>query len=187
MIRFISNLPTLKIGNYYLYDYNTTWLKTALERMRTKAQQPNFPIEEIYQGISTYLEKKCKLKVLPIETLFHRIRKMLHKIECQKLANNLKDLSPPLKISLHQELEKNKYELGFFNRLNQITHFSQYSQYGVENLELTDITQCTKSLNGNKRWTKKCTHLRKEIISYLNEISTETLEEKEDSIHLKIG
>ena len=185
MIQFIGNLPYLKIGNHCIQDYDTSWIKTALERMAKKSQQSDFPIEEIYQGIQIYLKEKCQSPAIEIEELFQKIRMILNNIHCQHLAKNLQNLTPPLTFSLLLQFQRaqNTYELGFFYQLQEITSFSRY---GAEILQFTQIDQCVKALNGRERWSKKCSQSREEILTYLRNLSKETLEEKNNSITLRI-
>ena len=67
-----------------MIDYDTAWLDVALERAALAADHEDFPfVADIRGGIVKYLETKCPLKLLNLEDLFERMRKMLVKIGCE--------------------------------------------------------------------------------------------------------
>ena len=96
MISIIGNRPALQIGRYQVIDYDTEWLDDALRRAARAADHEDFPfVADIRSGIVKYLETKCPLKLLPLEDLFERMRKMLVKIGCERIAEKLEPLAPP--------------------------------------------------------------------------------------------
>ncbi|RYD61291.1 MAG: hypothetical protein EOP83_17385, partial [Verrucomicrobiaceae bacterium] len=100
MISLIGNRPALQIGRYQVIDYDTAWLDDALRRAATAAEHEDFPfIADIRAGIVQYLETKCPLKLLHLEDLFDRMRKMLVKIGCERIAEKLEPLAPPVTVS----------------------------------------------------------------------------------------
>ena len=87
MISLIGNRPALQIGRYQVIDYDTAWLDDALRRAATAADHADFPfVDDIRSGIEKYLETKCPLKLLHLEDLYDRMRRMLVKIGCEKIA-----------------------------------------------------------------------------------------------------
>ena len=87
MISLIGNRPALQIGRYQVIDYDTSWLDDALKRAALAAEHEDFPfIADIRSGIVQYLETKCPLKLLHLYDLFDRMRNMLVKFVCERIA-----------------------------------------------------------------------------------------------------
>jgi hypothetical protein len=81
VISFIGNRPAIQVGRHQVIDYGTSWLEDALKRAAIAAGQEDFPfVEDIRSGVVEYLESRCPLKLLRLEDLFERMRRMLVKI-----------------------------------------------------------------------------------------------------------
>ncbi len=101
VISLIGNRPALQIGRYQVIEYDTAWLDDALRRAAMAAEHEDFPfVAEIRSGIVQYLETKCPLKLLHLDDLFARMRKMLVQIGCERIAEKLEPLAPPVTVSL---------------------------------------------------------------------------------------
>jgi len=86
---------------YQVIDYDTAWLDDALKRAAAAPEHEDFPfIPGIRCGIVHYLKTKCPLKLLHLEDLFDGMRKMLIKIGCERIAEKLEPLAPPVTVSL---------------------------------------------------------------------------------------
>lgn len=168
MISYIGNRPALQIGRYQVTDYDVAWLDDALRRAALAADQQDFPfVEEICAGILQYLETKCPLKLLHLDDLYERLRKMLVKIGCQPIAEKLERVAPPVTLSLvRPALEAgNGFELAFFEMLR--TELSNLRDMGAEEVRFTGLRSSVLILRGAKQWDKRCEILLQEIRSFI--------------------
>src|ERR1035437_10265705 len=170
MISLIGNRPALQIGRYQVIDYGTGWLDDALQRAALAAEREDFPfVADIRGGIVKYLETKCPLKLLPLEDLYDRMRRMLIKIGCESIAENLVQLAPPVTVPLvRAALEaRNGYELAFFATLRQ--ELRELRAAGAEELRFTGLRESALILRGAAKWNKPCEILLTEIQDFLQE------------------
>jgi len=164
MISFIGNRPALQIGRYQVIDYDTAWLDDALRRAALAADHANFPfIEEIRNGVVQYLETKCPLRLLRLDDLYARLRKMLVRIGCAPIAEKLEPLAPPVTVSLVcAALEAgNGFELAFFETLRDA--LANLRSAGAEEIRFVGLRQCVLILRGTQHWNKGCEALLREI------------------------
>ena len=172
MISFIGNRPAIQVGRHQVIDYGTSWLEEALRRAAAAAGQEDFPfVDDIRGGVVQYLESRCPLKLLRLEDLFERMRRMLSKIGCERIARELKPLAPPLPFSLvHAAMAAgNGFELAFFESLRG--ELSDLRALGVEKVHFTGLRECVMILRGAAKWTKHCQPLHREIEVFLSEWS----------------
>lgn len=168
MISFIGNRPALQIGRHQVIDYDTAWLDSALLRAAKAADQQDFPfVPEIRSGIVQYLENGCSLKLMRLQDLFERMRKLLVKIGCQHIAEHLRPLAPPLTISLiHAATAAGSgYELAFFETLR--AELDDLRQHGAEEIHFTDLRESVLILRSTAKWDKRCEAVLKEIEAFL--------------------
>jgi hypothetical protein len=169
VISLIGNRPALQIGRHQVIDYDTAWLDDALQRAARAAEVDDFPfIADIRGGIVQYLETRCPLKLLHIEDLFERMRKMLVTIGCDRIAENLRPLAPPVTVSLiHAAREAgNGFELAFFETLR--TELADLKAAGAEVIRFTGLRESSLILRGAKDWNKHCEALLSEIHAFLS-------------------
>lgn len=168
MISLIGNRPALQIGPYQVIDYDTAWLDDALRRAALAADHDDFPfIADIRSGIVIYLETKCPLKLLRIDELFDRMRKMLVKIGCEKIADKLEPLAPPVTVSLIRAAMDagNGFELAFFSSLR--LELAELRAAGAEEIRFTGLKKSALILRGTEHWNPHCDRLFSEIQSFL--------------------
>jgi len=164
MIAFINNRPALQIGRHQVIDYDTAWLDDALRRAALAANHENFPfVEEICAGIVQYLETKCPLRLLQLDDLFARLRKMLVKIGCTPIAEKLEPLAPPVTVSLVRVAMEvgNGFELGFFEMLRG--ELAELRSAGAEEIRFVGLRESVLILRGDRQWNKRCEALLQEI------------------------
>ncbi|QTN32786.1 hypothetical protein HZ994_10735 [Akkermansiaceae bacterium] len=169
MISFIGNRPALQIGTHQVLDYDTAWLEDALRRAARAADHEDFPLlSEITNGVELYLEHKCALRLLHLEELFERMRKMLVKMGCERIAEKLEPLAPPLTVSLIHAAKAagNGFELAFFENIR--SEISELRLAGAEDIRFTGLRECTMILRGETKWNKGCDLLLAEIEAFLN-------------------
>ena len=168
MIALIGNRPALQIGRYQVIEYDTAWLDDALRRAAVAADHEDFPfVADIRSGIVQYLETKCPLKLLHLEDLFDRMRKMLVKIGCERIAEKLEPLAPPVTVSLvRAAMESGSgFELGFFETLRM--ELNELRAAGAEEIHFTGLRESAMVLRGASKWNKHCEALLGEIRAFL--------------------
>jgi len=168
VISLIGNRPALQIGHCQVIDYDTAWLDDALKRAAEAADQGDFPfIEEIRSGVVQYLETKCPLRLLQIEELYDKIRRMLIAIGCERMAGHLQLLAPPVTVSLVRTATEagNAFELAFFNALR--SELATLRGAGAEEIRFTGLRECILILRGSAKWNKQCDATLAEIRAFL--------------------
>ena len=174
MISLIGNRPALQIGRYQVIDYDTTWLDDALRRAARAADHEDFPfVDDIRSGIVKYLETKCPLKLLNIEDLYERMRKMLVTIGCHSIAEKLEPLAPPVTVSLvHAAMEAgNGFELAFFSTLR--LELKELRAAGAEKIRFVGLRESSLILRGTSKWNKHCESMLAEIQAFLRDWETD--------------
>jgi hypothetical protein len=169
MICIVGNRPVLQVGRQQVTGYSTAWLRQAIVRGAEAAEREDFPfVDDLMQGILHYLEHKCSLRVLTVEDLHARVRRMLERIGCEAIAQTLPLLAPPVTISLERAAREagNGFELAFFNQIHD--EIEDLRMHGVEELHFTNTRDCVKILKGVTRWNQQCERLHAEILTFLN-------------------
>jgi hypothetical protein len=168
LISFIGNRPALQIGPYQVLDYDTVWLEDALRRAARAADHEDFPlVSEIRSGVELYLENKCALRLLHLDDLFAKMRKMLVKIGCERIAEKLEPLAPPLTVSLIKTANAagNGFELAFFESIR--AELATLRDAGAEDIRFTGLRESAMILRGKSKWGKDCDSLLEEITAFL--------------------
>ena len=169
MISLIGNRPALQIGRYQVIDYDTAWLDVALLRAAQAAHHEDFPfVADIRGGIIKYLETRCPLKLLHLEELYDRIRRMLVKIGCERIAEHLQQLAPPVTVCLVRAAMEagNGFELAFFATLR--TELNELRAAGAEEIHFSGSRESSLILRGTTKWNKHCETLLAEIRAFLS-------------------
>lgn len=182
MISLIGNRPAIQIGRYQVIEYDTAWLDAALARAARAAGRDDFPfVADIRSGIVQYLETKCPLRMLSLEDLFAKVRKMLVVIGCETIAEKLLPLAPPVTVSLvHTALDAgNGFELAFFETLRG--ELTELRAAGAEEINFIGLRESSLILRGVSTWNQDCETLLAEIHNFIaawetNCIETATLE-----------
>ena len=177
MISFTGNRPALQIGTHQVLDYDTVWLEDAIRRAAKAANHEDFPlIDEIRTGVELYLENKCPLRLLHLEDLFDRMRKMLRMMGCERIAEKLEPLAPPVTVSLIRTAEKagNGFELSFFETIR--TELATLHRAGAERVLFTGLRESTMILCGKTKWDKHCERLYSEIEAFIRACDRDTQE-----------
>ena len=173
MISYIGNRPALQIGTHQVFDYDTSWLEDALRRAARAADHEDFPlVSEIRNGVELYLENQCALRLLQLEDLFERMRKMLVKIGCERIAEKLEPLAPPLTFSLVAAARSagNGFELAFFETIR--VELALLRGDGAEEIRLLGLRESALILRGKSKWNRQCDTMLAEITTFLNSAGT---------------
>ncbi|MGC6427245.1 MAG: hypothetical protein ACON5H_09665 [Akkermansiaceae bacterium] len=187
MICLVGNLPVLQVGHHQVVGYGTEWIDEALNRAANECDRDDFPfIDEIRDGVLHYLEHRCPLRVLPLDDLYQRMESMLHKIGCDAIANQLKPLAPPVRVSLARWAREagNGFELVFFCLLTE--DLNTLAECGAEVISFSDIQESAMILRGKKSFTKDCAKLALEIIDFVENFQTDrTVAERQIEFHVE--
>jgi len=178
LIAILGNRPALQVGRHQVLDYDTSWIDAAILRAARAADHHDFPfVEEIRGGIIEYLESKCPLKMLALDDLFDRVRRMLRQIGCERIAENLRPVAPPVTVSLvHAAMSAgNGFELAFYETLR--VELDELRKLGAEEIRFTGLRESVCILRGTEKWNRKCEPLLREIEQFLR--AWETLPEEE--------
>jgi hypothetical protein len=168
VISLIGNRPALQIGRYQVLEYDTAWLDTALQRAASAANQADFPfVADIRGGVVQYLETHCSLKLLALSDLFDKMRKMLVKIGCERIAEKLEPLAPPMTVSLVRAAMDagHGFEMGFFEALR--CELSELRAAGAEEIHFVGLKESALILRGVTKWNGDCDSLLAEIRTFL--------------------
>ncbi len=174
MICIAGNMPVLKIGEYQTTNYDTYWIRTAIEEAAHRADQEHFAfIDEVYDGIVHYLENKCPLKLLPIEDLFTRIEHTLKRIGCEPIANSLKIVCPPITLSLQRAATEagSGFELAFYNLL--FKEMKELKARGAREIFFSQIRESVLLLKQTDQWDEDCEHLEQDILLWFKKTGTQ--------------
>lgn len=186
MICLVGKLPVLEIGRHQVAGYGTEWIDRALQRAAESCDRADFPfIDDIRDGVLHYLEHKCPWRLLAIEDLFERMRRMLRRIGCDAIAEKLEPLAPPLTFSIARAAREagNGFELLFFHHLQE--EIEDLRQRGAEEFHFTDIRESALVLRGGRRWTRSCEGLHREILAFLQNFAQQPIPDRR-RIHLTI-
>jgi len=170
MICFIGNRPVLQVGPCQVAEYDASWLDEALRRAAHAADHPDFPVmREIRTAVFQSLEAGFSHKLLHLDELYCRMRKLLVKIGCGPIADKLEPLAPPVTLSLVEPAveAKDGFELAFFAMLRR--DLSALRQTGVEELWVVGLRQCVLTLRGSKQWNRGCEALMREILAFIKD------------------
>ncbi len=168
MICLVGNRPILQVGDHQVVAYNVEWIEIALYRASIAADRDDFPfIAEIRDGIVHYLENRCPLRLLPIEDLYGRMRRMLERIGCEAIGNHLTILTPPIRVSLVDPATKTSedFENCFYQQLLEIV--LDLRRLGTEEVIFFELHEAARTLCGTKTWDEQCDKTLKEISDFL--------------------
>lgn len=174
MICIAGNMPVLQVGEHQVTNYDTYWIRRAIENAAARANQPYFAfVDDVYDGIIYYLEHHCPLNLLPIETLYLRIRHTLKRIGCEAIANAIEIECPPVTISLERAAVEagNGYELAFYRILQ--SEMMALKELGASEVFFSEITESILVIRQSKDWCSDCDQLEADILVWLKNAGTQ--------------
>ncbi len=174
MICIAGNMPVLQVGQHQIYDYDTYWIRRAIENAAHRANQPYFTfVDDVYDGIVYYLENKCPLRLLQIEDLYTRIRHTLKRIGCEAIANAIEIECPPITISLERAAIEagNGYELAFYQILQE--EMQTLKKLGAREVFFSEMRESVLVLKQSEQWHDDCDQLESDIILWLKNAGTQ--------------
>ncbi len=172
MILIASRLPVLQVGDYQLKNYDTKWLKRAIEVALLRAGMDNTEIaHDVYSGVLHYLENDCPWTALKVEDLYAKVHSLLEKIGLGRAQGHLPMYSPEVEISVVEQLKELdcQIELALFGALR--AECETLHGYGVERIVMAEVKEAVSELIAPKRWNKECQRLHDEITSLSDQYS----------------
>jgi len=173
MICIAGNMPVIQVGDYQVTNYDTLWIRKAIQTAAERAQQSEFDfIDDIYEGVIYYLEHQCSLRLLQIEDLYERIRHMLRRIGCENIAQSLEIEAPAVTISLEKAAVEagNGYELAFYQILQQ--QMRDLKKIGAQEVFFAHIRESILVLKQTQEWTEECEYLEQDMMLWLKKEGT---------------
>ncbi len=173
MISFIRNLPALQVGQHHVTGYDTIWIRQALVQAARRAGREQFPfIDDIYEGVVSYLECKCPLRLLKLEDLYLRIEYMLKTIGYETIAQALAPIAPPITISLEHVATKasSGFELAFYTELTK--ELRELKDIGVQDVYFSQVRESVCILLQAQQWDGQCQQLENELLQFLTKVGT---------------
>jgi len=169
VIAFTGNRPVLQVGRHQVTHYDTAWLLEALQRAAADADLEGFPcLEEIGQGVTHYLENKCPLRLMTVDQLHQRVRKMLEAVGCTSIAESLRPFAPPVTISLVHAARQSGtgFELAFFETIRG--EVTELRRKGASSIRFVDHREAVLIVTGREDWNQPCQHLLDELSGFLD-------------------
>jgi hypothetical protein len=151
------------------------------------AGRDDFPFaDEVCDGIFEYLENKCPLRLLPLATLYEKMRQMLEKIGCEMIARELRQLAPPVQVCLKKMVEKSgcAMEMFFFMELRR--EMEDLCCVGGFEIRLLHVHECVMQILHVARWDKRCERLFSELCQFLREFDEDLQTTSADSVVLHL-
>lgn len=174
MICIAGNMPVIQVGDYQVTNYDTYWIRRAIQNAAERARQADFAfVDDIYEGVIYYLEHQCSLRLLKLETLYERIEHMLKRIGCEIIAKALVIEAPPVTISLEKAATEagNGFELAFYQILK--TEMRKLKKLGAKEVFFGDIRKSVLVLKQSTDWTPTCEQLEHDIMLWFKKAGTQ--------------
>ena len=113
------------------------------------------------------------------------MKRMLRRIGCDAIADNLLLLSPPLTVSIARAAREagNGFELVFFQTLQE--EIDDLRARGAEEFHFTELRESAQILRGAPRWNRSCELLHQEILAFLQNFAQQPIPDRR-RIHLTI-
>jgi len=183
VIAFTGNRPVLQVGRHQVTHYDTAWLLEALQRAAADADLEGFPcLDEIGQGVAHYLENKCPLRLMTVDQLHQRVRKMLEEVGCASIAESLRPFAPPVTISLVHPARQSAsgFELAFFETIR--AEVTELRRKGASSIRFIDHREAVLIVVERDNWDQACQRLLDELSGFLHALDCTPEQEREQRV-----
>ena len=177
MVAFKEEFPYLRADSGQLFEFNRDWLHAAITRAADQAGYPRWWLtDHVTESIAFYLHLRNDENVVAFSQLSQTVRYVLKVIGYKEIVPHFTPAPPPISISLLDIAREagTGYELAFFDLLEK--RINTLVATGVDNLQLCSLQSCVKHLRGVKTWTRACDTLREEIVCFVREKLTSTID-----------
>ncbi|MEM7699525.1 MAG: hypothetical protein AAF236_14095 [Verrucomicrobiota bacterium] len=176
MIALPHDLPFIRIGEHSLAVCESQWLTDTLSNaanaatdgpQSTSSPVPDWLVEDISQGVQSYLKNHFPGSVIDSKDLFEKIGKTLSSLGLSHVAAKMDTSPPPIRISLTDLVRRagDGYELAFFDLLARTVRSA--AEEGAHEVQCHGLDRCVKKLASSKRWSRRCETLKAEIKAFL--------------------
>jgi len=177
MVAFKEEFPYLRTDSGQLFEFNRDWLHAAITRAADEAGYPSWWLtDHVTESIAFYLHLRNDESVVAFSQLSQTVRYVLKAIGYKEIVPFFAPTPPPICISLLDIAHHAGagYELAFFDLLEK--RINSLIEIGADNLQLCALQACVKHLRGVKTWTRACDRLREEIVCFVREKLTSTID-----------
>jgi len=169
MIAFFDPKPMLQLPDGELCSLDEGWLLESIQYAARKAgYSDGWLAQDFYFSILRYLEEEYPEPGIALKELSGLLQKILCLTGYEDIAAHFQLSRPPVRVSLgHLAAQAGGgYELAFFALLEE--QLQGILRSGSQNAHFVHLGSCVRSLVSAKKWSKKCSLLMDEIISYID-------------------
>jgi hypothetical protein len=169
LISIRDQLPLLRINRREVVHYEEDWVIGLIRQAAEDAGLDDpWIADDIARGILLYLRERFCYSSISIEEFFHKIQHTLRAIGFADVAGNLRQSTPPARLSLSAVAEAagDGYELLFFQILRKRLH--EAKRRGATKVLCSELRPAVTRLCEAKRWNRRCEALQTEILDYLS-------------------
>jgi hypothetical protein len=144
------------------------WLCFCLRRAAERAGYKRWWLaEQVAACVMSYLSRTYEGNVVTIKQLREIVGSALQAIGYAEVALRLDVIGPPFELSLSELAEEAGpgYELAFFRLLKE--RIQPALADSASNLQVYGLQSCVRRLQSVKTWSRECSQLRNEIVSFL--------------------
>jgi hypothetical protein len=168
VISLRDSLPLLRQSENELCAIHQDWLCYCLCRAAEKAGYSRWWLaEHVAASVLCYLSTRYDQNVVTLKQLREIVLSALQAIGYAEIALRLGSVHPPFELSL-SELAKEAgpgYELAFFRLLKERIEPAFTDR--ASSLKVYGLQSCVRHLQSVKYWSRECSQLRNEIVSFL--------------------
>ena len=149
MIATEYSRPMLQNGQCVVEDYDLQGIESLLLESAQEAGVRLPYSREVAAGVLMYLEERCRLKAMPVEYLFARMRGLLREIGLPLIADHLHDQMPPVDIELDTLAGEAPLPLFFYTRLKE--RMEELRRMGLTAYRFSGAHRCSLVLGRRRR------------------------------------
>lgn len=150
--------PLLQNGHCVVADYDVDWIASVLQDAAQSAGVRLPFVREVAQAVMIFLQEQCPMRVVPLEYLFSRMRKMLDDIGMSLVALHLRTQTPPVDIDLDSLAHEKPLPLFFYTELQR--RMDELKRMGMNTYRFTGRKGCSLMLGSRLR---ACPTQRREL------------------------
>jgi len=168
MIALRDNLPLVRFHDGRVMNFERDWLSAALVRAAQTAGYSKWWLaDHVTESVTSYLQQDFDENVVTICRLEKAVQSVLQVIGYADVARFFRTMPPPVRISLVEiaRAAGHGYELVFFELLR--TRLREAIASPALQVELSDLHRSVKMLRSAKNWSRDCSGLLGEIVSFV--------------------
>jgi hypothetical protein len=149
--------------------YDESWFLAIIQEAAQRAGIKDvWFAEHIARGIVIYLRERFSQTSIGIEELFAKISQTLQVVGFPQIARQLEPSAPPVLMCLDSLAAQagSGYELSFFQLLSSALRDAR--ERGSVHVHCAGLQSAVNRLCRAKRWSRRCEHLRDEILAFVS-------------------